>query len=186
MRIGSDSDNYYQISDSNQNDCTPFVAGWNKIRWDFQNRTTAGTPVDTAIDYVALFWSRDTTTAALLHLNDTDWGFDNLTLKRGKYYLISYYSRYLWQDTAIALAENSTHDSHALMVQNDEYELILAKLGELGSQYLRDEKDEAKYAADYEKKKAIYLMNNPSEAGVKTSNYYNLESIEGNASDTDT
>src|SRR3990167_2913807 len=36
LRIGSDSDNYYQINDSNQNDCSAFQTGWNKIRWDFQ------------------------------------------------------------------------------------------------------------------------------------------------------
>ena len=184
LRLGSDSDNYYQISDSNQNDCSPFVTGWNKIRWDLSGRTTVGTPADTAIDYAALFWSRDTTTAALLHLNDTDWGFDNLVLKRGKYYNLSYYSRYVWQDTAFALSENSSHDSHALLVQNDEYELILAKVAELASGYLRDREDQAYYAGQYEKLKQNYLMKNPSRAGVLTKTYYDFSSLDGSASDS--
>jgi hypothetical protein len=184
LRVGSDSSNYYQISDSNQNDCTPFVAGWNKIRFDLQNRTTAGTPVDTAIDYAAIFWSRDTTTATLLHLNDTDWGFDNLILKRGKYYLLSYYTNRVWQDTAFSLVENSTHDSHALLVQNDEFELIVHKAAELASQYLRDYEDAKYYAQEYQRLKQEYLMRNPSQAGVLTTTRYRLGSIEVSSSDT--
>lgn len=178
LRLGSDSNNYYQVSDSNQNDCSAFQTGWNKIRFDLQNRTTVGIPVDTAVDYAALFWSRDTTTAALLHLNDTDWGFDNLLLKRGKYYNLSYYTRYVWQDTALSLAENSTNDSHALMVQNDEFEVIMAKAAELASNYLRDREDQDYYRSEYERLKNSYLMKNPSQAGILTTTRYNFESLE--------
>ena len=184
LRIGSDSDNYYQISDSNQNDCSVFVTGWNKIRWDMVNKTTVGTPADTAIDYAAIFWSRDTTTTALLHLNDTDWGFDNLILKRGKYYNLSYYSRYVWQDTALALSENSTNDSHALLVQNDEFELIMAKAAELASGYLRDREDQGYYANEYKTLKQDYLMDNPSQARTRTQSYYNFGSIDGESADS--
>ena len=178
LRLGSDSGNYYQISDSNQNDCSAFVTGWNKIRWDFQNKTTVGTPVDTAIDYAAMFWSRDTTTTALLHLNDTDWGFDNLILKRGKYYLLSYYSRNVWQDTAFAVSENSSNDSHALLVQNDELEVIVAKIAELASGYLRDREDQVYYAKEYERLKSNYLMSHPSQSRVLTTSRYYLASQE--------
>lgn len=174
LRLGSDSNNYYQLSDSTQNDCTAFTAGWNKIRFDMQNKSVIGTPADTAIDYAALFWSRDTTTTALLHLNDTDWGFDNLILNRGKYYNISYYTRYLWQDTAFGLSENSSNDSQALLVQNDEFELIMLKAAELASNFLRDEKDEAKYNNDYEKAKTKYLMKNPSQSRIMTTTRYNF------------
>lgn len=174
LRLGSDSGNYYQISDSNQNDCSAFVSGWNKIRWDFQNKTTVGTPADTATDYAALFWSRDTTTVALLHLNDTDWGFDNLQLKRGKYYLLSYYSKNFWQDTAFGVSENSSHDSHALLVQNDELEVIMAKAAEQASLYLRDNEDAKYYSGEYERLKTAYLMKNPSQANVQTTDYYNF------------
>lgn len=185
LRLGSDSDNYYQVSDSNQNDCTAFQAGWNKIRWDFTNKTTVGTPADTAIDYAAIFWSRDTTTTALLHLNDTDWGFDNLTLVRGKYYNLSYYTRNVWQDTAFALAENATHDSHALLVQNDELEVILAKAAEQASLYLRDNEDVKYYNAEYQRLKQAYLMKNPSQSGVLTSDYYKFNFEDEDITDND-
>ena len=174
LRLGSDSDNYYQVNDSNQNDCTAFQAGWNKIRWDLGNRTTVGTPADTAIDYAAIFWSRDTTTATLLHLNDTDWGFDNLKLARGKYYLLSGYSRFVWQDTTLALSENSSHDSHALMLQNDELKPVMIKIAEYASHNLRDKEDELKYANDFKEAKQEYLMKNPSQSGITTSDYYNF------------
>lgn len=185
LRLGSDSDNYYQVSDSNQNDCAAFVTGWNKIRWDFQNKTTVGAPIDSAIDYAAMFWSRDTTTVALLHLNDTDWGFDNLILKRGKYYLLSYYSRFLWQDTAFVLSENSSSDCQALMVQNDEYEVILAKAAEIASGYLRDYNDVKYFQGEYVRLKNSYLMRNPSQAGVLTTSRYNFISQEDSANSND-
>ncbi len=174
LRLGSDSNNYYQVSDSNQNDCSAFQTGWNKIRWDFQNKTTVGSPADTAIDYAALFWSRDTTTPALLHLNDTDWGFDNLVLKRGKYYKISYYTRNVWQDTNLAVVENSSNDSHTLMLANDELEVVMAKAAELASQYLRDPEDAAYYRNEYKELKQAYLMQNPSQNKVLTTNRYNF------------
>ena len=185
LRLGSDSDNYYQVSDSTQNDCTAFQAGWNKIRFDLNGRTTVGTPADTAIDYAALFWSRDTTTVALLHANDTDWGFDDLKLVRGKYYNLSYYTRYVWQDTTLSLSENSTHDSHALMVQNDELEVIMAKAAELASQNLRDYEDVKYFAGEYQRLKQAYLMKNPSQSNLLTTDYYNFGFEEDNLSDCD-
>lgn len=174
LRLGSDSGNYYQFSDSSQNDCSAFRTGWNKVRFDLANRTTTGTPVDTAIDYVALFWSRDTTTTALLHLNDTDWGFDNLRLFRGKNHIISYYSRNVWQDTALSLSENSTHDSHALMVQNDEFPMIMTKIAELASEYLTDYDAADRYAKKYIEQKREYEVRNPSQARILTTNYYHF------------
>lgn len=178
VRLGTDSNNYYQISDSTQNDCSAFQSGWNKVRFDLANRTTVGTPTDTAIAYAALFYSRDTTTVALLHLNDTDWAFDNLVLKRGKYYLLSYYTRNVWQDTALTLSENSSHDSHALMVQNDELEVIMAKAAELASQHLRDYEDVKYYQSEYKRLKESYLMSNPSQASVLTTSRYYMGSLD--------
>jgi hypothetical protein len=175
LRIGSDCNNFYEISDSTQNDCSPFVSGWNKVRFDFQNKVMTGSVTDTQITYAALFWSRDTTTAALLHAADSDWGFDNLILKRGKYYNLSYYSRYVWQDTALTLTENSSNDSHALMVQNDELEIIMAKAAELASGYLRDYEDQKYYATEYQRLKESYLMKNPSQALILTTSRYNFE-----------
>ncbi len=181
VRLGSDSSNYYQISDSSQNDCSAFVSGWNKIRWDFQNRTTVGTPQDTAIDYAAVFWSRDTTTISLLHLNDTDWGFDNLILKRGKYYLLSYYTSKPWQDTAFGVTENSANDSSALMVQSDEFELIMLKMAQHASNYLRDYDDEKRYHDEYETKRKELSILSPSRSKVMTTSRYNFINDEDSA-----
>lgn len=187
LRLGSDSSNYYQISDSNTADCSAFETGWNKIRFNFNAKTTTGTPVDTAIDYAALFWSRDTTTVALLHLNDTDWGFDNLRLKLGKQYKLSYVSRFAWQDTGDGsqLLENSADDSDALMVQNDELEMIASKAAELASQFLRDNEDAGYYANEYQRLKNAYLMKNPMKGGVLTQEYYGFSSLSGSVDESD-
>lgn len=180
LRIGSDSNNFYQVSDSTQNDCSSFRQGWNKVRFDFQSKSVVGTPQDTAIDYAALFWSRDTTTVALLHLNDTDWAFDNLVLKRGKFYLLSYYSRFAWQDTGTGsqLLENSANDSQTLMVQNDELEVIMEKAAEIASQFLRDYDDLKYHQSEYMRLKQLYLMSHPSQAKVMTTTYHDLGSLE--------
>lgn len=180
LRVGSDSNNFYQVNDSSQNDCSAFQQGWNKIRFDLTNKTKTGTPADTAMTYAALFWSRDTTTVALLHLNDTDWGFDNLILRKGKYYKLSYYGRYAWQDTGTGaqLLENSSNDSHTLMVQNDELEVIMTKAAELASLYLRDYDDAKYYSNEYKTMKTVYEMNNPSQASTLTVSRYILGSLE--------
>jgi len=184
VRLGTDCDNYYQITDSNQNDCSAFTSGWNKVRMDMSDRVTTGTPTDTDISYAALYWNRDTTDTAGLHTEDTDWHFDNFFIKRGKYYNISYYSRFVWQDTALALVENSTHDSHALLVQNDEYELILTKVAELASGFLRDKEDQLYYASEYQRLKGEYLMRNPSQSGVLTTTYHSFSSLDAEPSDS--
>ncbi len=180
LRLGTDSANYYQVNDSSQNDCSSFVQGWNTVRFDLTNKIRTGTPTDTAIKYAALFWSRDTTSVALLHLNDTDWGFDNLMLRKGKNYRLSYYSRYAWQDTGTGsqLLENSLNDSSALMVQNDELEVIMTKAAEIASLYLRDYNDAKYYSAEYQKMKTEYEMNNPSQASTLTVSRYIFGSLE--------
>lgn len=180
VRLGSDSGNYYTFTDSTQNDCSAFQTGWNLLRMDASSRVTTGTPVDTAIDYAAIFWGRDSGT----HL-DTDFAFDYLIAKKGKYYNLSYYSRFVWQDTALVQSENSTHDSHALMVQNDELEVIIAKAAELASQYLRDNEDAKYFAGEYQRLKQAYLMANPSQASILTSTRYVFGSTEDKPTERD-
>ena len=154
------------------NDCSAPVAGWNLIRLDASTRATTGTPADTAITYAAMAIDRDSGS----HL-DTDFGFDNLIAKRGKFYQLSYYTRNVWQDTAFALSENSSNDSDAILVENDELEVILAKAAEQASLYLRNTKDVNYFREEYDKLKETYLMNNPSQAGVLTKTYYDFTSL---------
>jgi len=180
LRLGSDSNNFHQFSDSTQNDCSAFQSNWNLVRFDIGSRVTTGNPVDTAINYAALVIGRDSGT----HL-DTDFGFDYLIAKRGKFYNLSYYSRFVWQDTALLLVENSTHDSHALLLQNDEMEVIIAKGAELASGYLRDVEERKYYSDEYVRVKKQYLMNHPSEAGVMTSTRYVFPSLEINPREND-
>src|SRR3989304_1045041 len=169
IRLGSDSSNYYTFTDSNQNDCSPFQTNWNTLRLNANSKIVTGTPIDTATNYVAIYWTRDSGT----HL-DTDFGFDYLIAKKGKYYNLSYYTRYIWQDTAFGLAENSSSDAQSLLVQNDELEIIIAKMAELANEYLRNNENVSYYRNQYIELKANYLLKNPVEASVKTSSRYNF------------
>lgn len=179
IRLGSDSSNYYSFSDSTQNDCSAFQTGWNLLRTDASSRVTTGTPVDTAIDYAAIFWGRDSGT----HL-DTDFAFDYLIAKRGKYYNLSYYSRNVWQDTTFTRVENSTADSQELVLLNDEIEVVSAKAAELASQFLRDNEDAGYWNKEYERLKGNYLLSHPSQANVMTYHYYTFGSLEAPTVDT--
>ncbi len=174
VRLGSDSSNYYQFSDSTQNDSSPFQSGWNFIRFDMSSKTTTGTPVDTAIDYAAVFWGK----VASTHF-DTGFAFDDLFFKRGKYYNLDYYSRFAWADTAVVYKENSTTDSDALQVQNTELELITAKMAEKAAIFLNDFNRAKFWGQYYEQTKKDYQMNNPSRARVLTSSRHYFQSVEG-------
>ena len=83
------------------------------------------------------------------------------------------------------MAENSTNDSHALLVQNDELEVIMAKAAELASGYLRDYEDVKYYRYEYQRLKNDYLTRNPSQAGVVTTTRYNIASIEEGSNSID-
>ena len=40
LRLGSDSNNFHQFSDSTQNDCSAFQSNWNLVRFDIGSRVT--------------------------------------------------------------------------------------------------------------------------------------------------
>jgi len=60
----------------------------------------------------------------------------------------------------------------------------MAKVAELASAYLRDREDQGYYANEYKTLKQAYLMNNPSQARVLTSTYYNFGSLDGASADS--
>ena len=176
VRIGSDTSNYYQISDSTTNENTAFETGWNLVRLDLSGKSTTGTPVDTAIDYVAAFWSKDSDA----HSSDTDYAFDHIEIKKGIIHYLLYYTRYVWQTTTTAVyKENSTAATDTLSLYNDEVELVLAKAYELASIELKD-KDGIKIARElYKDQKKSYLMDHPSEAKILVSMPYEFASTSG-------
>jgi|SRR5581483_5683851 len=120
LRLGSSTSNYYSQTVTTTSEGLAFQAGWNLLRFDLNGATQTGTVTKTACNYVNLYMTKTAGKAA-----DTDYRFDHLMIKRGKFYNLIYYSKYPWQTAAGVYIENSTADGDLLNVDTDEYNIIL-------------------------------------------------------------
>lgn len=168
LRIGSSSSNYYYITITTNNEGLAFQNGWNLLRFDFVNKSTQGTPTDTACVYCALYMTKDGA-----KISETDYRFDNLILKQGNYYYVVYYSRYLWQSNAGVYLENSTASTDYLNCETDEYDLIILKTAELTERNAGNFDEANMLKEEYDRKTMQYRQQYPSEALMLTSTYFN-------------
>ncbi len=164
IRVGSDSSNYYSKTVTTQSDGTAFVAGWNLLNFNIATFTTTGTPVDTAIDYCAIYMTK---TAG--KISETGYRFDQILFRRGEINNLYYYSRYGWQSSTGTYKENSTLDTDYLNADTDEYELILAKCAEIAAEEVDEDTVSQKQASRYKNIKRQYEMDNPSESLIMIS-----------------
>ncbi len=167
LRFGTDSSNYYSKTVTTQADGTAFVNGWNLLKFDVSSYSTTGTPTNTDIKYFVIYMTK---TAG--KISETDYKFDWLVLKRGVIHNIEYYSKYGWQSSAGAYKENSTEDLDLLVADSDEYQMIIKKSIALASKEVK-EYDAAQLAeSEFRNLARAYVMRNPSEAKIFTSEYY--------------
>lgn len=159
LRIGSSSSAYDYITITTNNEGASFYAGWNLLRFDFVNKSTTGSPTRTACDYVALYMTKDGA-----KVSETDYRFDNLVLKIGEHWNVSYYCKYLWQSSGGTFLENSTATTDYLNCDTDEYNLIMFKTCELMERHLKNSVASADFRKQYQEGKAQYIFDNPSEA----------------------
>jgi hypothetical protein len=169
LRIGSDSSNYYYITITTNNEGNSFEAGWNLLRFDFENKSTTGTPDDDACDYVALYMTKDGAKTS-----ETDYRFDNLVLKIGDHYDCKYYSRYGWQNNGGTWIEEATTTTDLLNCESDEYELFLLKNCELMELHLKNWGNAREFRKDYELFLIKYQQQNPSQALPLIQNLWDL------------
>jgi hypothetical protein len=167
LRIGSSSSAYYYITVTTNSEGNAFEAGWNLLRFAMANKSTSGSPTDTAITYVAIYMTK-----AATKISETDYRFDNLIIKIGEHHDVWYYSAYGWQSSTGTYLENSTDDTDLLNAELDEYALIKEKMAELGEQYLKNYKESDRHALRYKEKMVNYKLFNPSEALILTQTYY--------------
>lgn len=166
LEIGSDTSNYHTKTITTANDGTAFKNGWNLLRFDLTSLTDTGTPVDTAIDYIALYMTKDAS-----KVSETDYRFDSLILRRGEIHNIRYYSKYGWQTSGGTYIENSTADSDVLNVDTDEFDLMVKKGIEIAGAEV-DEFDAADRAEKkYKEMKANYELLNPSDRLLMITDY---------------
>lgn len=168
LRIGSSAADYYQKTITVKNDGTAFTSGWNLLRFDLTSLTTVGAPVNTTINYAAIYMTK-----AITKVSETDYKFDWLVFKRGLTSEVKYYSNFGWTTSAGAYIQNSTSDTDLLVAGDIEYDLVqkvaavrAAKEADLGENKINElEKDRDAAVANYR-------LNNPSEAKIMVSTYY--------------
>lgn len=161
LRIGSDNANYYTKTVTAQSDGTAFVNGWNLLNFNLATFTTVGTPVETSMDYCAIYMTK---TAA--KVNEVGYRFDYILFRRGEINNLYYYSSYGWQSSAGVYKENSTVSSDLLNAGPEEYELIKCKCAELAADEVDEDKVSEREGRRYKELKRSYQMANPSEALV--------------------
>ena len=169
LRIGSSASAYNSITVTTNNEGTAFYAGWNLLRWDFINKTTTGSPTNTACTYVAIYMTK-----AAGKISETDYRFDNLVMKVGSHYDLIYYSKYGWQSNAAAYLENSTADTDYLNVDTAEMRIIEYKAAELMERHLKNHGEADRYFQLYQLEITKYQQTHPSEAMIQTTTYHFL------------
>lgn len=173
LRLGSSSANYYSITVTTPNDGSSFVNGWNLLRFDFNNKTTTGTPVLTAGTYAAMYITLPNSVTT-----DTGYRFNWLNAKQGSISNLIYYSTNPWESAAGTYLARSTDDSDYIVCDQDEYNLIVEKGVEVIGMAAREYQDaslaQTRFGSLTEKKGMIwdYKTDNPTESLQLTSTYY--------------
>ena len=166
LRIGSSEANYYQKTITAASDGTTFKAGWNLLRFDLSSLTTTGTPDEDAFTFISLYMTK---TAG--KINETDYRFDSIILKRGEPNNLVYQSSYGWQSSGGTYKQDSTADSDYLNCDSDEYNIIIDKCAELAADEVDEDSISEKYASKYKTDKRSYELQHPSEVKSMISTY---------------
>lgn len=169
LRIGSSSGNYNYITVTTTNEGTVFQAGWNLLRFDFVNKSTSGSPTNTACTYAAIYMTK-----AAGKISETDYRFDDLVLRKGDHYDLIYYSKFGWQSLAGTYKENSDTSTDYINCETDEIQLIEYKTAELMERHLKNFGEADKNFQLYQLKVKEYQQKYPSEAIILTTQYHFL------------
>ena len=173
LRLGNNASNYYELTATTPNDGTSFVAGWNLVRFDFNTKTTVGSPVVTTFAYVALFF-----TLSASNLTTAGYHFNWLNCKQGNISNLIYYNTNPWESVTGTVQKSSTADTDYICCDQDEYNLMVEKGVELCGMSAREYQDAqlatAKYGNPATKQGMSwdYKRNYPTEALVLTSTYH--------------
>jgi len=116
MTWGSDASNTYAATVTTQHNGQSFRNGWNTLGFAWEGSTQTGTPVDTAIDYLAF---RVTYTSS--QTDDTDFRVDNIRIANPQNLEIHYYSSRFVKSNAGALQDDfQSGDDYSLLATMDD------------------------------------------------------------------
>jgi len=166
IRIGIDASNYYEMVVTSTHFNTAFAVGWNVLRFDAASATLVGTVDTTACQYVALFMTKEIT-----KISQSTFRFDNIVARNGEVMNLRYYSKYGWQTQAGIWLENSTRDDDFINADTDEFEMFIDKGVAVAGQEVDEDRASNNAGARFQQKMTDYLLANPSDALIETSDY---------------
>jgi hypothetical protein len=168
MRLGSSSSNYYTKTVTARHDGTAFVSGWNLLRFDLSSMSETGSVVDYAIDYCALFMTKDAS-----KVSETSYKFNYAVIKRGVIHKVVYQSNYPWVTAAGVYKLNSTDDADIITANPEEYSVFVLKGIAIGKRRTDFTQKDIKIADDdYKESVKLYMMDNPDEVKTTISSYH--------------
>ena len=168
LQFGSDSSNYYEDTQTTAANGLAFVEGLNTLRFNVRQAATAGTPVDTAMDYVRL----GVVLSSAFVSEEQGWRTDEIVARQGGVHEVLYYTNFLWDCGALRV---SAGDTDFLSACEEEMNLFALKGRELVFRSMPDRSEEAREAKrDYDDAKKQYQLDFPSEAKVLSTYYHYL------------
>lgn len=115
IRFGSDSSNYWNTTSTTTQSGGSFQNGWNLISVNWSTATKVGSPDSSAIDYVRVTFSYNSTAMSGVKIN----GFKSIL---GKLMEIEYYSKYLFRDVTTGIfCESITADTNLINLDTETY-----------------------------------------------------------------
>lgn len=169
LRIGTDITNYFLKTVTTTHEGTAFVQGWNLLRFDLSTATEVGTVTLDTCNYAEIFMNK-----LMSKVSETGYLFDQMQIKKGQIMNLLYYSSYGWTTSSGTYILESTDDSDFLVADSNEFNLMIYKGIELAAAEMDEELIEKKAAARFDADAESYLNNNPIEAKVLTTTYYDF------------
>lgn len=128
LRWGSSSANYYSRSASVNQQGNAFEDGWNLLSFAWDGASTTGTPDSSAIDYLRLTFTYNSTLQTGVLVN-------SFASRMGSILECEYYSKYLFRDSSTgAFQETVTADSNLVNLDTESYNLFLYQVAIQASQ----------------------------------------------------
>lgn len=118
IRFGSDSSNYWTTTSTTTQSGATFQNGWNLISVDWKSATKVGSPASSAINYVRIGFSYNSTAMTGVKINA-------VKSILGQLMEIEYYSKYLFRSVAGVFQETVLDDSDLINLDTETYNTYL-------------------------------------------------------------
>lgn len=169
LRLGSDASNYYQITATTRHRGDTILGGWGLIGFDMSQKSTTGTPTDTAIDHVQILITHGTSGI------DGTYRVDNIFAAEAVYFQLPYYSKNNVKDSSNSYIESPTSTSDTILCPSDFNEAYIYKTLEIAAAIrLKDTGLAAYFARELDPKEKYLKSKYPrQESRVQTTWYKN-------------